>query len=41
MDSIGDRIGFGGEGGLPSQVGPVEEKGVWGGPLVMLLSDLD
>ena len=33
MDSIGGRIGLGGEageGGLPSQVGPVEEEGVRG-----------
>jgi hypothetical protein len=44
MDSIGGGISFGGEaseGGLPSQVGPVEEEGVRGRPLVTLLSDLD
>jgi len=44
MDSISGRISLGdeaGEGGLPSQVGPVEEERVRGGPLVTLLSDLD
>jgi hypothetical protein len=41
IDSIGGRIGLGSEGGLPSRVWPDEEEGVRGGPLVMLLSDLD
>jgi hypothetical protein len=41
IDSIGGRIGLGGEGGLPSRVWPDEEEGVRGGPLVTLLSDLD
>jgi hypothetical protein len=39
MDSIGGRMGLGGEGGLPSRVRPDEEEGVRGGPLVTLLSD--
>jgi hypothetical protein len=41
MDSIGGKIGLACEGGLPSRVGPDEEEGVRGGPLVTLLSDLD
>jgi hypothetical protein len=43
IDSIGGRIGFAGEGGLPSRVRAEEDDGVRGGPLevVLLLSDLD
>ena len=41
MDSMGGRIGFGGEGGLPSRVRAEDEEGVLGGPLVTLLSDFD
>jgi hypothetical protein len=44
MESIGGRIGFGGEGGLPSRVRAEEDEGVLGGPLeavllLLLLSD--
>ncbi len=41
MDSMGGRIGFAGEGGLPSRVRAEEDEGVLGGPLVTLLSDFD
>jgi hypothetical protein len=43
IDSIGGRIGLGGEGGLPSRVpvGPDEEEEVQDGALVTLLSDLN
>lgn len=41
MDSMGGRIGFAGEGGLPSRVRAEEEEGVLGGPLVTLLSDFE
>lgn len=41
MDSMGGRMGFGGEGGLPSRVRAEEDEGVLGGPLVTLLSDFD
>jgi hypothetical protein len=41
MDSMGGRIGFAGEGGLPSRVRAEEDEGVLGGPLVTLLSDFE
>jgi hypothetical protein len=42
IDSIGGRIGFWGEGGLPSRVRAEEDEGVLGGPLevTLLVSDL-